>query len=391
MRLIISVVPLSQVRQPTTLNIPLTPLSPAIGNITVTDITSNSAKINWTTDQPTAGIVEYGITTAYGSSAADPVQGNAHSVNLTNLSPAKTYHFRVTASANGTSILSNDGTFKTKGQIDITIASPADGASITGNRVIVTGSIVNPANVETGVTVNGIAATLINNQFVVNNVSLTAGQNTITVTATDTDGTTATKSITVNSTTATNFIKLSAYPDSGVVPLEVTLRINGSFSISTPIITPTGPGAVEQLTSTNPDEYKYKITAEGVYYFTAQANGTDGNTYQDTIAITVLPLAQIDTLLKAKWVTVNNALQNGDITIALSQIIPERRENYQIVFNLLKDQWPSIIATYSGFSLISMDAYRAKYELSAIKNGKVYVYEIEFVKNSSGFWCLEEF
>jgi len=101
-----------------------------------------------------------------------------------------------------------------------------------------------------------------------------------------------------------------------VAPLEVTLRINGSFSITNPVITSTGPGEVEQLISDNPDEFKYTMTTEGVYYFTAQVTGPDGIIYQDTKAVTVLPIAQINALLRAKRAMVNSALQNGHIPTA---------------------------------------------------------------------------
>lgn len=374
------------------LNIPLTPSYPQINNISVADVTENSAIISWTTDQPTEGIVEYGTTTAYGATASDSIEDTAHSITLANLSPAKTYHFRVVASsANGTTVYSSDSVFKTKGQITITIISPTDGTNITGNRVSVTGAITNPANVETGVTVNGIPAAISNNQFVVNDVSLNTGQNTITVLATDVNGITATKSITVNAAVVENFIQLSAYPDSGVAPLEVTLRINGTFSITNPVITSSGPGTVEQLESETPDEFRYRITTAGLYTFTATVTGPDGISYTDSIPITVLPLAQIDTLLRAKWDGLTGALQNADVESALSFMLPHRRDNYKVVFNLLKDQWPSIIATYSGFTMISMEESIAKYELVANKNGKTYVYQINFRKDETGLWFIEEF
>jgi hypothetical protein len=255
----------------------------------------------------------------------------------------------------------------------------------------VTGSIANAANIETGVTVNGIAASLINNQFAVNNVPLTEGQNTITVTATDIDGTTATKSITVNASIATNYIKLSAYPESGVAPMEVTLRINGTFSITNPVITSTGPGAVEQLTSDNPDELKYKMTTEGVYYFTAQATGPDGNIYSDTIAITVLPLAQVDTLLRAKWATLTNALTNKDIATASTMMHPSVREKYQIIFELLKDSMPALIAAHENLVFDSIADNRCYYELSVFEDGVLSAYRIVFEKDENGIWLITNF
>jgi hypothetical protein len=374
------------------INAALTPIEPVISNIHVTDITESSAKISWATDQLTQSLVEYGTTTSYASAAPDLLEETTHSVTLTNLTPSTTYHFRIVASSNnGPTTYSSDRSFKTNGQILITIDSPANGADISGNSVTVTGSISNPANVETGVTVNGMAASLNDNQFAVNNVSLNAGQNTITVTATDVNGTTASQSITVNATIPENFITLSAYLESGVAPLEVTLRINGTFSIAKPIMTSTGPGIVEPLESENPDEYKYKMIAAGVYYFTAQVTGPDGNIYQDTKAVTVLPFAQVDALLKEKWTKLTNLLNRGDTASALSLILPSKRVNYEIVFNLLKNQWPAIIATYSNFSVINIEDAIAKYELSAMKNGKTYVYQIDFIKDSSGLWLINEF
>lgn len=374
------------------INAPLIPIEPVISNIKVTDITENSAKINWTTDQPTQGRVEYGTTTSYGASVSSSVEETTHSLTLSNLTPSTTYHFRVVAaSGNGTITYSSDNSFKTNGAIYITINSPANGANISGNSVTVIGSINNAANVETGVTINGIAAALNNNQFVVNNVPLSAGANTITVTATDVNGTTASKSITVNVTIPENFITLSAYPESGTAPLEVTLRINGTFSVTNPVIIPIGPGIVEQLESNNPDEYKYKMTTEGVYYFTAQVIGPDGNAYQDTKAVTVIPLAQIDALLRAKWTAFSSALANKDIATALTMMHPISKERYQIIFNLLKDQLPAIITTHTGLDLQSITEDRAYYELYTIENGEAFAYRLCFIKDVNGLWLIREF
>ncbi|NLX53406.1 MAG: hypothetical protein GXY72_15035 [Deltaproteobacteria bacterium] len=373
-------------------NTALTPVDPEISNISVSDVTSTSAKISWATDQPTQGAVQYGTTTSYGSAASDAVENTAHSLTLAGLSPATTYHFRIAAaSSNGTTIYSGDSAFKTSGKIDITITSPTAGTTISGSSVMVNGSIANAVNAETGVTINGIAASLNNNQFALNDVPLTEGQNTITATAKDINGTTATKSITVNAAIPQNFIEMSAYPDSGIAPMEVTLRINGTFSIGNPTITFTGASTVEQLVSDNPEEYKYKLTTEGVYYFTAQVTGPDGNNYADKIAVTVLPLNIVDTLLKSKWTGMTEALQRGDPSSALNYILPSRRENYEVVFTVLKDHWTSITASYRSFTLISMEASVARYELAAVKNGRTYVYQIDFRQDASGLWFVDEF
>ena len=277
--------------------------------------------------------------------------------------------------------------------IDITIASPSDGATVIGSNVMVNGTVTNSAGVETGVTVNGtIAAVSSNNEFAANHVPLTEGTNTITVRATDATGTTATKTVTVNAIKANSYIKLRAYPDSGVAPLEVTLRFSGSFSIANPVITPSGPGSVEQLVSENPDEYKYRIATEGFYAFAATVNGPDGNTYTDRISIPVLSLTQIDTLLRTKWAGLQNALTNRDIPTALNLLRPVSRSRYQTMFNLLRDKLPVIVAAHTDLILDSIEGNFAFYELKTLENGSVFSYRVIFARDpSSGLWLIEEF
>ncbi len=63
------------------INISLSSL-PAINNIAVTSITADSATITWTTDQQANSLVEYGLTTSYGSSAANASLTTSHSITL---------------------------------------------------------------------------------------------------------------------------------------------------------------------------------------------------------------------------------------------------------------------------------------------------------------------
>lgn len=278
--------------------------------------------------------------------------------------------------------------------IDITIASPSDGATVIGSNVMVTGTVTNSAGVETGVTVNGtIAAVSSNNEFAANHVPLTEGTNTITVRATDATGTTATKTVTVNAIKANSYIELSAYPDSGAAPLEVTLRINGSFNISNPVITPSGPGATERLQSTNPDEYKYRIISAGIYYFTIQAVGPDSNMYQDSIAVTVLPYAQLDSLLKAKWEGMKSALLIGDLETAVSYFAEGSQDRYRAIFLELssKGKLNSIFSNITEMRLSRLYEYYASCSATRIETGGIYSYPVSFVQDGNGIWRIRGF
>jgi hypothetical protein len=90
----------------------LLPAPPTISNVTTSGITGTSATINWTTDQPAAGWIEYGLTTAYGTlTTIDPAMTLTHAYQLNSVLTADTtYHFRVHA-ANSSGVAGASGDF----------------------------------------------------------------------------------------------------------------------------------------------------------------------------------------------------------------------------------------------------------------------------------------
>ena len=84
---------------------------PVIGSVSATGITHEAARISWTTDENADGQVEYGTTTAYGSTT--PVGSafvTSHAVDLSGLSPTTLYHYRV-KSRDGWGNLATSGDF----------------------------------------------------------------------------------------------------------------------------------------------------------------------------------------------------------------------------------------------------------------------------------------
>jgi len=74
------------------------------------------ALVTWTTDEPATSVVDYGLTSAYGSSESDATLTMAHSVALSDLDADTLYHFRVTSvDAAGNPASSADATFRTPG------------------------------------------------------------------------------------------------------------------------------------------------------------------------------------------------------------------------------------------------------------------------------------
>jgi parallel beta-helix repeat protein len=87
---------------------------PHISNVSVSNITYNSATIIWKTEESSTSVVEYGTSMAYGSSASDVSMVTSHSLTLSGLSPSTTYHFRVkSADGDNNTEISPDYTFTT--------------------------------------------------------------------------------------------------------------------------------------------------------------------------------------------------------------------------------------------------------------------------------------
>jgi hypothetical protein len=377
----------------TTMDVRLVPNPPPeIHNIVLSGVTHDAATIMWETDQPSDSVVEYGTTDAYGISLADAALTQTHRITLTGLHPDTTYHFRVTSrNSAGLSSSSADGTFITLGIITVTITSPLDNQNVSGLHVIVRGTVTNVKGNETGITVNGIMATVYGTQFVANQVPLAEGPQTVTVTATDTEGTTATASVLVTAESTENSIQLTATPESGTAPLEATLRINAPFTVENSSFFVDGPGAVEWL-STGTDEYKVTMTAEGVYLFTARVTGTDETYYEDTVAVTVLNETQLDNLLRAKWEEMKTALVSGDIDKAMEYYHEDTKQGYRDALTVLGSQLlVSIFTTPEQLILIEVRDRYAKYEYVSEEEDVTYSYPLVFLKDPDGIWRILQY
>lgn len=88
---------------------------PSISAVNATGITTNDATITWTTNEASTSQVEYGTTTAYGSSTSlNSSLVTSHGAGLNGLVAGTLYHFRVRSKdAAGNEALSGDYTFTT--------------------------------------------------------------------------------------------------------------------------------------------------------------------------------------------------------------------------------------------------------------------------------------
>jgi hypothetical protein len=91
------------------------PKAPTISGVSVSSITSSSATVSWTTDQPSTTQIQYGTTAGYGKTTnLNSTLVTRHSQTMSGLSSGTRYHFRVLSkNASGMQATSGDFTFVT--------------------------------------------------------------------------------------------------------------------------------------------------------------------------------------------------------------------------------------------------------------------------------------
>jgi len=111
--------------------------APIISSVTSSAITDNSATILWTTNEPSDSVVEYGLTTSYGSSTPlNTALVTSHSTGLSGLSAGTLYHYRVKSRDGAQNVAVSPDNVLTTSAPDttppvVTLTSPQDYATLS--------------------------------------------------------------------------------------------------------------------------------------------------------------------------------------------------------------------------------------------------------------------
>lgn len=110
---------------------------PVLSGIGTSNLTDTSVIIRWGTDDHATSAVDYGLTTAYGSTASNGTLKVSHALLLTNLTPDTTYNYRVRSrNTAGLQTTSGNFTFQTNpaGVVnDVIVESRIAGGSLNAN------------------------------------------------------------------------------------------------------------------------------------------------------------------------------------------------------------------------------------------------------------------
>jgi hypothetical protein len=129
--------------------------APTITNVQHSAVSGTSATVSWTTNEQADTQIEYGTTTAYGSSTTlDTTQTTAHSQTLSGLTTNTLYHYRVKSrDGSGNLAVSGDNTFTTTAP-DTT--APTVSITAPSNNATISGSLTITANASDNVGVSGV-------------------------------------------------------------------------------------------------------------------------------------------------------------------------------------------------------------------------------------------
>jgi hypothetical protein len=267
--------------------------------------------------------------------------------------------------------------------LTLTIASPANGAAIDGDTVLVTGSINAPAN--SGVVVNGVVAALDGNTFYAL-VPVIAGSNTLAAVLAAPEGQTATLSVSVNATGVAPTIAASADPVSGLAPLTVTFTVTNptdqgasfTFDGFGPFDAPAGASSAISL-----------AYPAGVFTPTIIVTYAGGATSTQRFVIEVIDEAALDQKLRALWDGMNNALIAGDKDKAMSYLDPGAQAKYGPVFDVLMPFMPGIVGSYSTLAKGSLSETIGEYAVRRTVNGSNRLYLIYLLRDLEGVWRID--
>ena len=340
----------------------------------------NAVTLTWTSVHAVSAVIDQGIGDV-------PVSGSLA------VHPSETTVYKITVTGPG-GTAAGSVSVTVRPVISLQITYPEDGASINRPDTMVRGTVSNARGNETGIIINGVSALVHGNEFAANRVPLENGENTLAAVALDTEENAAHISVSVYAETAENHIRLMTGSDSGLSPLEMNLKTEGTFTVDNSSLAHTGHGSVE-IRESGTGEYKVKLTGEGIFYLTCSVTDGQGAVHTDTAAVNVLEKSTADAFFKARWNGMATALANKDTEGALKYFQAGSKEKYREIFNAVKDRLPALAADMREIEMREMNTDIAVYSLKREETvrGVTYdvSYNVEFMRNIFGIWEIAGF
>ncbi len=285
--------------------------------------------------------------------------------------------------------------------LSVSIDAPVANVTINHPTMVVNGTISSSSPSPVGVVVNQQAAKVFGNTYAVDQVPVregtgTLGPTTVVAQATNACGLRASTSLQVQTTEVpSDQVQLRVSSDRDIAPSEVTLR--GSPDLEHPVTLIAwdhqGDGTID---AQGPDllEQTVTFTQPGLYLPNVIVTDDQGGTFTASAVVLVQDAAAFEAQLNAQWSGVLDALAQGEIDQALTQILTRKREVMQHDWTVLKDHLSELATTFN-VPLQLTDGRGARVVLHSatpITMGTVqFPLEVEFVLDTDGHWRIKNY
>ena len=285
------------------------------------------------------------------------------------------------------------------GNLSVTVTSPSANATTADASVDITGTFVGPTN--TGITVNGMVASTVNGQFLASAVPLSAGANTLTLTATTLTGATAmtTLNVTQGGTASSplSFTVDGSTGASGFAPKTVTFdlaigTLPNNATVQSVAIDPDGSGTYPYTATTLtalPSSFIYSYPSRHTAAFKVIDN--QGHTYVAYRTVLIEDHVAQRYVMCDVYSYLKNRLNAQDTTGASNAYQPLVRDKYRSLFTALGNNMPSASTTLGAIADGFMGQGYA--EMTLVRDNADQTrsgYPLRMTLGTDGVWRLSE-
>lgn len=184
---------------------------------------------------------------------------------------------------------------------------------------------------------------------------------------------------------------LELWPPGGLSPLMVRIGLHG-FSGLPVAIDADGDGTHEFDGVLDGDDFYATYAQPGVYVPTARITTPDGNVRTRRGIVEVYDRSVLDARLQAVWSGFKDALRSGDVDMAVSFIVAERREAWAEYFRAVPPAaFTDVDALFPAITLVEAGSGGAQYEMVAERDNLMFSYAVWFQIDADGRWRLWRF
>ncbi len=281
------------------------------------------------------------------------------------------------------------------GSLSFTVESPSAGATTAESSVDVLGTFSGPAN--TGITINGVVGQTSHGQFLVANVPLAPGSNSLAITATVLSGTTATGTLSVTRAGTAAPVALQVTSAYGLAPATLTFEpvigtLPENATVQSMALDADGDGTYD-FSATAPAVLPTIITypQPGRYNAALRVTDSNGIDYVAHRAVMVGDLAAHRGMLCDVYGYLKDRLNAHEATNASNAYHGIVRDQYQSLFTTLGSRMPDAA---SNLGFITKGFIGPGFaELTLVRDNTDQTrsgYPLRLTQGSDGVWRISE-